>query len=499
MIQNNRFLPPSPLPHSLLPRGRRQGRYVPFSANHTNGTTYDFLGQLIAAGYSNTGLTDESYSYDSNGNRITANGSNYTTGSNNELTSDGSWTYTYDDEGNRVSKTNSTHRELYEWDYRNRLTKVTQQEYNSSTEEWQDVQIVEYTYDYNNIWIRKLLDTNGDGTPDSKSIFIPENYQTTVQIDDGIVTHHYLWTPNQQDKLLADTTTDGVLWSLTDHLGTVRDILSATETVHLIYDAFGNLISGTTPLLFGFTGKAFDSDTQLQNNINRWYDARVGRWLSTDPIGFYGNDTNLYRYVKNLILLKLDLYGLKDFWEHDRDSYLTAIGKEMRRKQRNDVLAKARRCLMNCINSNERCFDEREKDEAIVLFNQIIATAQNIPNDTLRNGCEKWANDFTTSLSALPKSDVFDFETVVFDYVLSRWFNYIVFPQEPLRHVVIKVTICDRTAFYLDNGWWNHIFDKIPVSVALSKPQTSIYPQILKGLKSSLPDGLGGVPLLFPY
>ncbi|MGN1274083.1 MAG: hypothetical protein ACI4UF_05780, partial [Thermoguttaceae bacterium] len=249
MIQNNRFLPPSPLPHSLLPRGRRQGRYVPFSANHTNGTTYDFLGQLIAAGYSNTGLTDESYSYDSNGNRITANGSNYTTGSNNELTSDGSWTYTYDDEGNRVSKTNSTHRELYEWDYRNRLTKVTQQEYNSSTEEWQDVQIVEYTYDYNNIWIRKLLDTNGDGTPDSKSIFIPENYQTTVQLDDtdlsdnvdAPVTHHYLWMPNQQDKLLADTTNTTILWSLTDHLGTIRDILSTTETTHLIYDAFGNL------------------------------------------------------------------------------------------------------------------------------------------------------------------------------------------------------------------------------------------------------------------
>ncbi|MDO4857925.1 MAG: RHS repeat-associated core domain-containing protein [Thermoguttaceae bacterium] len=309
MIQNNRFLPPSPLPHSLLPRGRRQGRYVPFSANHTNGTTYDFLGQLIAAGYSNTGLTDESYSYDSNGNRITANGSNYTTGSNNELTSDGSWTYTYDDEGNRVSKTNSTHRELYEWDYRNRLTKVTQQEYNSSTEEWQDVQIVEYTYDYNNIWIRKLLDTNGDGTPDSKSIFIPENYQTTVQIDDGIVTHHYLWTPNQQDKLLADTTTDGVLWSLTDHLGTIRDVLDGNSSTHLIYDAFGNLTSGTNPLLFGYTGKAFDPATNLQNNINRWYDATIGRWLSTDPIGFNGNDTNLYRYVNNSINKYLDTWG----------------------------------------------------------------------------------------------------------------------------------------------------------------------------------------------
>ena len=41
------------------------------------------------------------------------------------------------------------------------------------------------------------------------------------------------WTPNQQDKLLADTTPNGVSWSLTDHLGTIRDILDTTST-HLI-------------------------------------------------------------------------------------------------------------------------------------------------------------------------------------------------------------------------------------------------------------------------
>ena len=105
------------------------------------------------------------------------------------------------------------------------------------------------------------------------------------------------------------TTTDDVLWSLTDHLGTVRDILGTAST-HLIYDAFGNLISGTNPLLFGFTGKAFDTNTNLQNNINRWYDAAIGRWLSTDPIGFNGNDTNLYRYVSNYPINAFDFNGL---------------------------------------------------------------------------------------------------------------------------------------------------------------------------------------------
>jgi len=225
-------------------------------------------------------------------------------------------------------------------DYRNRLTSVTKQEFNAETQEWTTVQIVEYTYDYNNVWIRKTLDSNGDGTVDSKSIFIPENYQTTVQLDDTSLTdanapavsHHYLWTPNTQDKLLADTTPSDILWSLTDHLGSIRDIIQSTESgvitqAHIIYDAYGNVIScknseGQTvdnPLLFAYTGKAFDTSTSLQNNINRWYDSTVGRWLSTDPIGFSGVGNNLYAYVGNNPLSYLDKFGLI------RDSNISAI------------------------------------------------------------------------------------------------------------------------------------------------------------------------------
>ncbi len=217
------------------------------------------------------------------------------------------------------SNRNSTNRELYEWDYRNRLTSVTQQEFNIETGAWETTQTIEYTYDYNNVWIRKVVGND-------KTIFIPENYQTTVQIDNNIITHHYLWTPNQQDKLLADTTSSDVLWSLTDHLGTVRDIIG-NSTTHLIYDAFGNLISGTNPIIFGFTGKAFDTSTSLQNNINRWYDASIGRWLSTDPIGFEGNDTNLYRYVGNKASVVADSLGLfaTDLVELDIDKIINGF------------------------------------------------------------------------------------------------------------------------------------------------------------------------------
>ena len=301
--------------------------------NSIDGSTsydYDFLGQLISADSENQ--TDESYTYDANGNRIVANGDTYTTGDNNELTSDGTYTYTYDAEGNRTSKTNpaGTERELYTWDYRNRLTSVTQQEWDSVEQDWKTTQIVEYTYDYNNIWIRKTVGNNS-------TIFIPENYQTTVQIDNGAVSHHYLWTPNTQDKLLADTSTDGVSWSLADHLGTIRDVLDVNSSTHLIYDAFGNLISGTNPLLFGYTGKAFDPATKLQNNINRWYDPSIGRRLSTDPIGFEGNDTNLYRYVRNRVLVSDDPIGL------DPSHFYTDPGLQSAQKNRETFEQRSRK------------------------------------------------------------------------------------------------------------------------------------------------------------
>ena len=54
----------------------------------------------------------------------------------------------------------------------------------------------------------------------------------------------------------------------------------------------------------------FDNATGLQNNLNRWYDPAVGRWLSQDPIGFDAGDGNLYRYVENAPTIEIDPTGL---------------------------------------------------------------------------------------------------------------------------------------------------------------------------------------------
>ena len=96
--------------------------------------------------------------------------------------------------------------------------------------------------------------------------------------------------------------------------------MSSTGTsavvTHRHIDAFGN--SGTYWNYDGisydggpfiYTGRFLDNLTGLQWNLNRWYDASLGRWLSQDPIGFKGGDFNLYRYVGNNPTTRVDPTG----------------------------------------------------------------------------------------------------------------------------------------------------------------------------------------------
>jgi RHS repeat-associated protein len=102
---------------------------------------------------------------------------------------------------------------------------------------------------------------------------------------------------------------------VTDNLGSVRDIIRASTgaiAYHADYDAFGTATeygSGFGDTL-KYTAREFDADTGLQYNRARWYDAKVGRWLSEDAIGFAAGDHNLYRYVSNFTTGAIDPSGM---------------------------------------------------------------------------------------------------------------------------------------------------------------------------------------------
>ncbi len=259
--------------------------------------------QLLGA--VNTGVPNESFGYDANGNRNTTG---FTTSSDNRMTASPGFTYLYDNEGNLTRKTNTAtgNYTTYNWDHRNRLTQVTERTNLNSL-----VSEINYEYDAFNRLSRRYP-TGGWST----YWVYDEGINPVLEYDSSAspsMTHRYLWSDNV-DELLADEQNPGLsskntLWALSDHLGSIRDIADTNETTgitsianHRRYDSTGKRISETNAsvdLVFGYTGKLSDETTGLQNNLNRWLDPATGRWISQDPIGFGGGDANLYRYVGN--------------------------------------------------------------------------------------------------------------------------------------------------------------------------------------------------------
>ncbi|HEY5813946.1 MAG TPA: RHS repeat-associated core domain-containing protein, partial [Terrimicrobiaceae bacterium] len=61
---------------------------------------------------------------------------------------------------------------------------------------------------------------------------------------------------------------------------------------------------------FLFTGREWLAELGLYDYRNRIYSPDLGRFLQADPIGFAGDDANLYRYVANSPINAVDPLGL---------------------------------------------------------------------------------------------------------------------------------------------------------------------------------------------
>ena len=91
--------------------------------------------------------------------------------------------------------------------------------------------------------------------------------------------------------------------------------------------------------LFGYTGRAYDKVSGLQNNLNRWYDSSVGSWISQDPAGFDGGDTNEYRYVGDSPTNGVDPSGLTKGGR--QNIKVTGIPSNVTVKELEQIIAKA--------------------------------------------------------------------------------------------------------------------------------------------------------------
>ncbi|WP_422925495.1 putative Ig domain-containing protein [Singulisphaera sp. PoT] len=271
--------------------------------------TYDDSGQLTSATLAGNPAASSDYSYDDQGNR-TSEGE--TIGTANQVASDDTYRYTYDAEGNltrrtRISDGSTTD---YSFDLRNRLVGVTDRNASGTV-----TQAVSYTYDVFDRRIGKTVD--GQTTYTVYDGMAPwADFNTS-----GAVTARYLASPDIDGLLARDRPGKGTTWYLADRLGTVRDLTDDTGQVidHIDYDAYGQVTGETNPSVgdrFRYTGREYDAETGLYYYRARYYDASLGRFISQDPLGFNGADSNLYRYVGNSPTNATDPTGLQALSEY---------------------------------------------------------------------------------------------------------------------------------------------------------------------------------------
>ena len=128
--------------------------------------------------------------------------------------------------------------------------------------------------------------------------------------------------------------TTSMFWTFADHQGTIRDIVSGNAAdrgkvvEHRQYDSFGKILARTANagVAFGYTGRPIDEKTGLSDYRARWYDANTGRFINEDPSGFAGGDTNLFRYVGNDPLDRIDPSGLTAKWAGGAKGSVPAAG-----------------------------------------------------------------------------------------------------------------------------------------------------------------------------
>ena len=332
------------------------GRVASFtSPGGTRTYSYDTFDQVTGA--SGAAQTAEAFIYDTNGNRT--NGS-VVTGQYNRIVSDATYSYLYDKEGNRTRRTtiSTGEYEAYAWDYRQRLVSITK--YSSANVlQW----TLSYEYDGLDRRTRRTV-RNAAGTVTVQQRFLYDSNvidrsfgEVVIVLDERLagepyqkVDHRYLNGPLIDQVFADETGGNGVLWYLSDTQNTVRDVAKyesttagtqATVRNHLEYNTFGIVTTaddpttvtvndGDRPGLEGtgnefspqrsYTGREPDTATGLIYYRARWYDPRIGRFISEDPIGFAAGDANLSRYVGNSTPNAVDPSGLDGefsvHWHH---------------------------------------------------------------------------------------------------------------------------------------------------------------------------------------
>ncbi|MGB8456974.1 MAG: RHS repeat-associated core domain-containing protein [Candidatus Acidiferrum sp.] len=228
-----------------------------------------------------------------------------------------------DNNGNTLTKVVGSNTTTYAWDFENRLTSVTlpgsggtvyfkydpfgRRIYKSSSSATSV-----YAFDSD----RLLEETNGTGA-------VVARYAQGLKLDEPLA-------------MLRSSTTS---YYNADGLGSITSLSNGAGALAQTYtfDSFGKQTASTGSLVnsFQYTARESDSETGLYFLRNRYYDPAAGRFISEDPINFFGGE-NFYRYVYNSPVGLTDPMGLsandvKQIQElcHDCVDQMVAAGQRL--------------------------------------------------------------------------------------------------------------------------------------------------------------------------
>ena len=268
---------------------------------------YDEAGRLTEV--ERNGVITSRYAYDPNGNRTLAqvSGMNYagTYDEQDRLLTYGATTYTYTANGELLTKSGISGTTGYAYDEFGNLRSATLP---GGTK-------IDYVIDANDRRIGKKV----NGTLEQGFLYDGQ-LQIVAELDGaGEVVSRFIY--GDRLNVPAYMIKSGVTYRIiSDHLGSPRLVINpATGNIiqRMDYDEYGNVLTDTNPGFqpFGFAGGLYDRDTGLTRFGARDYDPHTGRWTAKDPIGFDGEDTNLYAYVENDPINFIDPLGLLSFDE----------------------------------------------------------------------------------------------------------------------------------------------------------------------------------------
>lgn len=289
---------------------------------------------------------DQSFSYDEN-SRLTL-----------VTTSSGTLTFSYDANGNRSSATVSGNARSYATaPDSNRLSSLTNPvrnfNYDSAGNLTTDSEgysaaydlpgrlatltkgavTTRYTYDGFGRRVRKV---NSTGAGSTVLFVYGRGGKLLGEYDqNGAALREYVWlgatpiavfTPDPAAAKPAKSA-PLVYFIHTDHIDTPRLVTDKAYNARWRWmaDPFGTSAPETNPAGLGaftfnlrFPGQYADAESGLNYNYFRNYDASLGRYTQSDPIGLDGG-INTYAYVDGRPLSEIDPYGLKSWWDQLKD------------------------------------------------------------------------------------------------------------------------------------------------------------------------------------